>query len=93
MVTKRRRLGAIMMCLCGSLPALMTGCQAYVAGMTLPSPRYLEQRPQYFIPEPDFPLPKEQAYQLEVAEMSAMPGRANGNGVAPVPPGGLPGGR
>jgi hypothetical protein len=32
-------------------------------GMTLPSPRYLEHYPQYFAPDPAFPLPRELACQ------------------------------
>jgi hypothetical protein len=41
----------------------LTGCQTSVGGMTLPSPYYLEHRPQYFRPDPDFPLEKELATQ------------------------------
>jgi hypothetical protein len=40
-----------------------TGCQTWYGGMTLPSPRYLEHFPQYFAPDPDFPLPRELASQ------------------------------
>ena len=36
-----------------------TGCQTYFGGMTLPSPHYLQQRPQYFPPDPAFPLQRE----------------------------------
>ena len=36
---------------------------ATVAGMTLPSGRYLEHFPQYFAPDPAFPLPRELASQ------------------------------
>jgi hypothetical protein len=39
----------------------MTGCQTQLAGMTLPSGHYLEHRPQYFPPEPSFPLSRELA--------------------------------
>ncbi len=34
-------------------------------GMTLPTPRYLEHYPQYFAPDPAFPLPRELAKQEE----------------------------
>jgi hypothetical protein len=43
-----------------------TGCQTWVAGMTLPSPGYLRHPPQYFAPSPSFPLPRELARQEEV---------------------------
>lgn len=49
----------------GSLLALavaVTGCQTYPAGfggMTLPSPHYLKHYPQYFPPDPPFPLQRE----------------------------------
>jgi hypothetical protein len=44
----------------------LDGCpfaQTCEAGMTLPSPRYLEHPPQYFAPSPPFPLPRELAAQ------------------------------
>ncbi len=40
----------------------LTGCQTYPAGfggMTLPSPHYLKHYPQYFPPDPPFPLQRE----------------------------------
>ena len=37
----------------GLLLVGLTGCQTWVGGMTLPSPHYLEHRPQYFPPDPD----------------------------------------
>jgi hypothetical protein len=60
------------------------GCQTWVpeAGLTLPSPEYLQHPPQYIPPSPDFPLPREQA-AIEAAAAAQMPGRA-----APAP---LPG--
>jgi hypothetical protein len=68
---------------------LLAGCQTRMAGMTLPSGRYLEHYPQYFPEEPDFPLQKELLYQEETAGLSAPINRerAPGNGVNPVPPG------
>lgn len=41
------------------------GCQTWVAGMTLPSPHYLDHPPQYFPPDPPFP------YEKELASMEA----------------------
>lgn len=41
----------------------LTGCQTNIAGMTLPSGYYLQHRPQYFPPDPDFPLQRELATQ------------------------------
>ncbi len=40
----------------------LAGCQTYPAGfggMTLPSPHYLKHQPQYFPPDPAFPLQRE----------------------------------
>jgi len=51
----------------GLLLTAVSGCQTNFAGMTLPSPRYLEHPPQYFPPSPPFPLPRELARQEEVA--------------------------
>ena len=48
------------------------GCQVDVAGMTLPSPRYLKDDVQYFAPGPDFPLANEEA---ALAENQAPAGR------------------
>ncbi len=58
--------------------ALTSGCQTWVAGMTLPSGRYLEHPPQYFPPSPPFPLYRELAYQQAIA--AQVPGA-----VAPTP--------
>jgi hypothetical protein len=41
------------------------GCQVDMAGMTLPSPRYLRDDVQYFAPGHDFPLANEEAALLE----------------------------
>jgi hypothetical protein len=71
--------------------SLLTGCQAWIGGMTLPSGRYLEHPPQYFPQEPDFPLTKELAAQEEINALSAPGARAPGvNGVNPVPAGAVP---
>ena len=43
------------------------GCQVDMAGMTLPSPRYLRDDVQYFAPGPDFPLANEEAAMVEEA--------------------------
>jgi hypothetical protein len=58
----------------------LSGCQTWVAGMTLPSPWYLQHPPQYITPSPPFPLPRELAAQEAVAAQ-AVPGA-----VAPLPP-------
>ena len=62
-----------------------TGCQTWFGGMTLPSPRYLEHYPQYFMPDPAFPLPRELASQ-EDPEGLARRGGIPGVGPAPVAP-------
>jgi len=72
----------------------LTGCQTWMGGMTLPSPHYLEHHnPQYFPEEPDFPLPRELAYQEETAGLLNPKDRGAPRGAAPVPgvaPGGAP---
>jgi hypothetical protein len=83
MRTNRRWLASVAAFL-GLAMTCSTGCQTYMAGMTLPSPRYLRHFPQYFTPDPAFPLPRELASQ-EDPEGAAR--RAGGiGGVAPVAP-------
>jgi hypothetical protein len=73
----------------GLAMSALAGCQTWMGGMTLPSGHYLEHLPQYFPEEPDFPLPKELAYQEEAAGLLAPQNRGPAaNGVNPVPPGG-----
>lgn len=67
--------------------AALTGCQTYPAGyggMTLPSPHYLKHYPQYFAPDPNFPLQRELDSMQDPAAL-ARPG-APLPGVAPLPP-------
>ena len=46
------------------------GCTVHTNGMTLPSPDWLKQRPQYFPSGPQFPLSQEKAMMdAERAEM------------------------
>ena len=66
-------LGAAALCL--GLTASV-GCQTWYGGMTLPSGHYLEHHPQYFRPDPDFPLEKELATQQGQAALIDNPGRA-----------------
>jgi hypothetical protein len=74
---------------------LLSGCQTWTSGMTLPSGRYLEHPPQYFPPSPPFPLSRELASQ-EATAAAALSGAPPGEAVplpVPVPPGpGGPGG-
>jgi hypothetical protein len=56
----------------------VSGCQTNVAGLTLPSPRYLEHQAQYFPPSPAFPLSRELARQEEIAAAPV-------GGIAPAP--------
>jgi hypothetical protein len=58
----------------GLLIATSVGCQTNVAGMTLPSGHYLDHKPQYFAPDPDFSLPK------ELATQQSQDALANGGG-------------
>jgi hypothetical protein len=63
---------------------LTTGCQTHIisAGMTLPSPHYLEHPPQYFPPDPDYPLQREVNSQLN---QSAAAAAANPAIAGPMP--------
>ena len=82
-----------------------TGCQTHIigTGMTLPSPHYLEHPPQYFPPDPTFPLQRERDSMLDpdgairrgvAGPLPAVPGPLGAPapaGVPPVPAGpGLP---
>jgi|SRR6516165_7670014 hypothetical protein len=82
-------------CLAGAALSLLTvsGCQTWVAGMTLPSGHYLEHPPQFFPQSPDFPLPRELARQEETAVAAPIGGPVIGlppqvppAGVVPVAP-------
>lgn len=59
-MNKLHRSGLVVIGL-GLIAGGLTGCQTQIAGMTLPSPYYLQHRPQYFPPEPSFPLSRELA--------------------------------
>ena len=86
MRNKRRWLA----CVAAALGLSTTGCQTNVAGMTLPSPRYLQHYPQYFSPDPAFPLPRELASQEDpegAARRGGLPA-VGPLGVGPaIPPG------
>jgi len=85
---RRRGLGLALLALCG--------CQTWMAGMTLPSPRYLQHPPQYIPPSPPFPLPRELSAQEASAAAPAYgappavplppPVPPAGPGPAPIPP-------
>ena len=67
-------------CAAAALGLGQAGCQTWVGGMTLPSPRYLEHYPQYFPPDPPFPL------QQELNSMQDPEGLRRGAvGAAPLP--------
>lgn len=59
--------------------SLLSGCQTNVAGMTLPSPWYLQHPPQYIPPSPPFSHSRELARQEEIAA-------APGPGIPAPPP-------
>src|SRR5436305_3052950 len=83
MRNKRRWLA----CVAAGLGFALTGCQTWVGGMTLPSPRYLEHYPQYFAPDPSFPLRRELASQEDPdAAARRMGGGAGPNPLAPAAP-------
>ena len=90
MRNKRRWLA----CVAAAMGLGTTGCQTWVGGMTLPSPRYLQHYPQYFPADPAFPLPRELASQEDpdgAARRGGVPGAAGGAVVAPGAP--VPAGR
>lgn len=75
--------GRMAICLAGlglGLAAL-SGCQANVAGMTLPSGHYLEHPPQYSAPSPPYPLPRELA-SMDAINAANVPG---GGPAVPLP--------
>jgi hypothetical protein len=94
---KRKRWPGLMLAGLGLGLSLLSGCQTWVAGMTLPSGRYLEHPPQYFPPSPPFPLARELASQERAnAEALGVGGAGFGPGEAqplppPIPPGPGPG--
>lgn len=51
---------------------VLSGCETWMAGMTLPSPRYLQHPPQYFPQSPPFPLPRELSAQEATAAAPAI---------------------
>ena len=62
--------------------AAASGCQTWVAGMTLPSGHYLEHPPQYIPPSPAFPLTRELSRQEQTNVVA--PGAVEGL-PAPIP--------
>src|SRR5437867_9531303 len=74
----------------GLVLAALAGCQTWVpdAGLTLPTPHYLEHPPQYIPHSPPFPLTREEA---TMAAINARP--AGAGAAAPLPPAvpGVPG--
>lgn len=74
----------------GAAVTAVTGCQTYPAGfggLTLPSPHYLKHFPQYFPPDPPFPLQRE-LESMQAPELLLGPGPGGGlPGPAPLAPG------
>ncbi len=68
----------------GFLALATTGCQTQLAGMTLPSGHYLEHRPQYFPPEPSFPLSRELS-TMQAQNAAAAAADAGNPGKLPAP--------
>jgi hypothetical protein len=55
------------------LALALTGCQTWTSGMTLPSGHYLQHPPQYFPPDPAFPLTRELS-SMELNQPQPGPG-------------------
>lgn len=96
MKTKRR---GVWLSALGLGLALSAGCQTWVpeAGLTLPSPHYLQHFPTYIPPSPPYPLPRElSSLEAAAAAQAAVPPPPGvivpGAPVAPLapPPGPLP---
>ena len=63
-ITKRR----LMQCLtaaAGIGAVVTTGCQTRIGGVPYPTPHYLQHVPQYFPPDPPFPLQRERDSMLD----------------------------
>ena len=63
---------------------VLTGCQTWTSGMTLPSGHYLQHPPQYFPESPAYPFERELS-GMTAAAAGQAPGAAAVPG-APVPP-------
>lgn len=68
----------------GLMLALVSGCQTWVGGMTLPTGHYFKHPPQYFPPSPPFPLARELA-SMEAAAAQAGPAAGVPAGPLPAP--------
>ncbi|MFM8273349.1 MAG: hypothetical protein ACKODX_13630 [Gemmata sp.] len=82
-----RRWVASAVALLGLTLTCSSGCQTVMGGMTLPSGRYLQHYPQYFAPDPAFPLPRELASMEDPEGLARRGGPALGGGGAPAGPG------
>jgi hypothetical protein len=51
----------------------LTGCQVDVGGQTLPSPYYLQDDVQYYVPGPQFKLSREAAAMKAAETEAAQP--------------------
>jgi hypothetical protein len=76
---------------CGKLAMLAmlgasVGCQTHIGGMTLPSPYYLKEKPDYITPASQFPLPNE-LHSMKAAAAQDNVGGGQGPGGAPMPMG------
>lgn len=65
--------------------AAQAGCQTWVAGMTLPSPHYLDHQPQYIPESPSYPLTRELATMQE-QQNAAQPQGGQAGPAAPLAP-------
>jgi hypothetical protein len=74
----------------GSSLCASMGCQTWVGGMTLPSPHYLRDSPDYLTPAHSFPLRHELAAQQAAAGGVAVPAAAHLAPAAPPAPAAMP---
>jgi len=80
---RRHRLATVL----GLSLTALTGCQTWVteAGLTLPSPRYLEHPAQYIPASPPFPLSRELTSMEAGGVIAGAAAGAGQPAVAPVP--------
>lgn len=74
----------------GIATVALSGCQTHTGGMTLPSPHYLKHSPQYFPPDPAFPLQRERDSMLDPDGALRRGAVAPAVGPGPLAPGMAP---
>src|SRR5262245_686279 len=74
LMTTRGRRGAIGGLVLALGLSLTAGCQTWLGGMTLPSPSYLDDNPDYIPKAQQFTVPRQLAAQQAAAKSLTQPG-------------------